>query len=39
MRESGACEAYAATRADEENVLGAPLELPFIITTERVLVG
>jgi uncharacterized protein (TIGR02118 family) len=39
MRASAGEEAYQLTRADEENFLGAPLELPFIITTERLLVG
>ena len=37
MRSSGASPAYAATRADEANFLSAPLKLPFIITTERLL--
>lgn len=39
MRVSATDPVYAATRADEAAFLGAPLELPFIITTERVLVG
>jgi uncharacterized protein (TIGR02118 family) len=38
MRASAACDTYAATRADEVNFLGAPLALPFIITTEHVLI-
>jgi uncharacterized protein (TIGR02118 family) len=37
MRASGDSAAYVVTRADEKNFLGAPLALPFIITTERVL--
>jgi uncharacterized protein (TIGR02118 family) len=37
MRASGRSAEYAATRADEKNFLGTPLELPFIITTERFL--
>ena len=39
MRASGVSEAYTATRNDEANFLSAPLALPFIITTERVLAG
>lgn len=39
MRVSATDPVYAATRADEAAFLGAPLKLPFIITTERVLVG
>jgi uncharacterized protein (TIGR02118 family) len=35
MRVSGASAELAATRADEENFLGAPLKLPFLIVTER----
>ncbi len=38
MRASAACDTYADTRADEANFLGAPLQLPFIITTEHILV-
>jgi uncharacterized protein (TIGR02118 family) len=36
MRASGTSAEYTATRDDEENFLGAPLALPFIITTERI---
>ncbi|CAB4916532.1 unannotated protein [freshwater metagenome] len=39
MRDSGADPVYKATRADEENFLGAPLRLPFLITTEQELVA
>jgi uncharacterized protein (TIGR02118 family) len=39
MRVSGSSAELARTRADEKNFLGAPLELPFIIVTERELVG
>jgi uncharacterized protein (TIGR02118 family) len=39
MRVSGNSAELARTRADEKNFLGAPLELPFIIVTERELVG
>jgi uncharacterized protein (TIGR02118 family) len=39
MRASSRDPVYTATREDEENFLGAPLALPFIITTEQVLFG
>lgn len=39
MWEFGASPMLEATRADEEHFLGAPLRLPFTITTEHAVVG